>query len=221
MFTPTRNRHPMLPLLATMVLAAPLACDPGDVPGEGAVQGPPPVAEAVTDSATMGAVAQTAGPVAGALLQSLSGRLQTAIQEEGVVGAMEFCNVEALPLTAQVAEEQGLAVKRTSVRLRNPENAPDEAEAAALTWFAERIWADGRAPDFHVQRLADGAYRYYQPLATAAFCLQCHGTPEALAPGVAEALEALYPEDEATGYTEGEWRGVIRVTVPADALLTR
>jgi len=221
MFTPTRSVRPLTPALATILVAVPLACGPGDVPAGGAMEEAPPVAEAVTDSATMDAVAQTARPVAGALLQTLSGRLQAAIQEEGVVGAMEFCNVEALPLTARVEEEQGLDVKRTSLRLRNPENAPDEAEAAALAWFADRIRAEGAAPDFHVQRLPDGAYRYYQPLATGALCLQCHGTSDALAPGVPEALQALYPEDEATGYAEGEWRGLLRVTVPADALPTR
>jgi hypothetical protein len=49
-------------------------------------------------------------------------------------------------------------------------------------------------------------------------CLQCHGTADTIAPEVRQAIETLYPNDLATGYTVGELRGLIRVTVPARVL---
>jgi mono/diheme cytochrome c family protein len=42
---------------------------------------------------------------------------------------------------------------------------------------------------------------YMKPIVIAApVCLQCHGAPDKLAPGVADALKELYPQDQATGY---------------------
>lgn len=171
--------------------------------------------EVVQDSALRARVVATAQPVARALMQTLSGELLSAMEERGPVGAMEFCNVQALPLTRQVSEEQGMTVSRTSLRLRNPDNAPDAAAASALARFADQTADGGTAPDPLVQRLPDGDYRFYQPLMTQPLCTSCHGTADALAPGVADALERLYPEDRATGYREGDWRGLLHVTVPA------
>ncbi|MEJ2541812.1 MAG: DUF3365 domain-containing protein, partial [Gemmatimonadota bacterium] len=133
-------------------------------------------------------------------------------------GALEFCNVEALPLTDRVAREQGMEVTRTSLRLRNPANAPDAADEEALQWFQAQLDSDAGVPEMHVRRMEDGSYRYYQPLMTAGLCVQCHGARDELAPDVLEALDEHYPEDRATGYAEGDWRGLLRVSVPASAV---
>jgi hypothetical protein len=140
------------------------------------------------------------------------------MQEGGPVNAMEFCNVQALPLTAQVSEEQGMTVGRTSTRLRNPANAPDPAARLALDWYAGRQGEELPGP--LVQRLASGDYRFYQPLVTQSLCLQCHGGPDDLGAGVVDALSELYPADEAVGFSEGELRGLLHVTLPAEAVET-
>ena len=64
----------------------------------------------------------------------------------------------------------------------------------------------------------DGRFRYYIPLRIGPMCLQCHGPRDALEPTVRRALDALYPEDRATGYGVGDLRGVVRVTVPGEAV---
>jgi hypothetical protein len=46
-------------------------------------------------------------------------------------------------------------------------------------------------------------------------CLMCHG-PE-IAPPIAERIAKLYPDDEATGFEEGDFRGLFWITMPADA----
>jgi len=49
-------------------------------------------------------------------------------------------------------------------------------------------------------------------------CLKCHGTPEQLGPGVAAAVQAEYPYDQAMGYSKGDIRGAWTVKIPLDAL---
>jgi hypothetical protein len=150
------------------------------------------------------------------LREGLTARLNAAMAQGGAVAAIDVCAVDALPLTDSIAAaSEATAMKRTSLRTRNPHNAPDAAERAALEWFEERD-AAGERPTSLVER--DGSeYRYYSPLRVAAPCLNCHGPLESLAPAARAALVARYPDDTATGYSEGDLRGLIRVTVPAGA----
>jgi len=64
----------------------------------------------------------------------------------------------------------------------------------------------------------DDALRYYRPLVVNELCVQCHGPATALAPEVLAALSDLYPSDRATGYLPGDFRGLIRVRIPREAL---
>lgn len=113
------------------------------------------------------------------------------------------------------------AVKRTSLMLRDPRNAPDGADAAALKRIRDQLLA-GDAPDkVIVQKIEMPGkpleWRVYRPIAASKSCLACHGDPAKFSPGVKEALDALYPQDKAVDYAAQEWRGVIRVTlVPVD-----
>lgn len=109
------------------------------------------------------------------------------------------------------------AVKYTSLMLRNPSNAPDGADAAALKRIRDQLLA-GDAPDkVIVQKIElpgqPEEWRVYRPIATSKSCLACHGDPSKFSPGVKEALDNLYPEDKAIDYAAQEWRGVLRVTL--------
>lgn len=159
-------------------------------------------------------------PAAGALAQGLVGRLGEAIEADGVAGAVDFCADEALVLTRSIAEEHDprLDLKRTTLRWRNPENAPDAWEGRMLRYLEAMEGIEpGSAPETVTAQGPDGTLRFYRTLRTAPMCLQCHGTADVIAPDVREILEARYPEDRATGYEAGEFRGLIRVQIPADA----
>jgi hypothetical protein len=124
-----------------------------------------------------------------------------------------------LPVAAP-GQPRVTAVKRTSLRVRNPASLPDNADLAALLSI-QTAMADGNTPpSVLVQRLeATGGlpaeWRVYRPMITTAACLACHGPVDSLTPGVKAKLERLYPGDKATEYAANEWRGVIRVSIVA------
>jgi hypothetical protein len=47
--------------------------------------------------------------------------------------------------------------------------------------------------------------------------MACHGPSDSLAPDVADALALHYPDDRATGFTEGDLRGWFWVEVPGES----
>jgi hypothetical protein len=151
-----------------------------------------------------------------ALMSVLVKQLTAAMQDGGAANAVDFCSTSALELTAGVAEAQGLDVKRTSMKYRNPANAPDEDETEALRYYESALAETGVLPGPWVQKAGRDEYRFYRPLTVAPPCLNCHGTPGEIDPAVQAVLDERYPEDLATGYTLGDFRGVIRVSVPAD-----
>jgi len=212
--TPNVSHPPRrVPLLSALFVLVALACAPtgDDAPADEADAPIPPATEA--------AVVALGSEAAQDLASSLIGRLQAVLAEEGAAGAVAFCSAEGLPLTTAAGREAGFDVKRTSTRIRNPANAPDALERVALDRYEATQAAGDSLPARLVQRLPGGeGYRYYQPLRVQPFCVQCHGASDELAEGVADALAEHYPRDEATGYAAGDFRGLIRVTVPASAL---
>jgi hypothetical protein len=157
-----------------------------------------------------------------ALAKRLVGELTAALAQGGPETAVEVCHSKALPLTsANVPEHPRIsAAKRTSLKLRNPANAPDAAERAALQEVAARIARGEAPPAVLVQRIESGPevkpeWRVYRPVAIQPACLVCHGPADTQSDALRARLRARYPRDAATGYRDGEWRGLVRVTVEA------
>jgi|SRR5690606_35167757 len=138
--------------------------------------------------------------------QLLGQNLMRALQKEGSLYALEFCNVEAIPLTRQMEEKHGAVIKRVSDKNRNPENAANAEELYYIAYFKTEI-ASGKDPKPVVLPAGDQT-RFYYPIVTNSMCLQCHGTPDKIAPETLSRIKVLYPEDAATGYTENEVRGI-------------
>jgi hypothetical protein len=109
------------------------------------------------------------------------------------------------------------AVRRTSFRVRNPANLPDPADVSALHLIEGQLEQGENVAPLVMQKIEvpdqPVEWRLYRPLVVLKECLACHGTENALAPGVAEAIGLLYPTDDARGYRAGEWRGLLRVSV--------
>lgn len=156
------------------------------------------------------ALAAAADIVAGQLGSRLKGELMTAMQAGGPLAAIDTCHLRAQPLTADTGAASGWQVGRTSLRLRNPANAPDDWEQSVLDDFAARVAAGESAESLSAQTLmttADGGheFRYMKAIVTQEPCTVCHGT--AIAPPIQARLRELYPDDRATGFSAGELRG--------------
>ncbi len=151
--------------------------------------------------------------VAGAMPPKLLAVLTEAIAAGGPEGAMAVCRDKA-PQMAQAASEQtGWAIRRVSLRNRNPKAVPDTWETTVLADFDRRA-AAGESPATLERAetvLSDGkpVQRYLRALPTQAMCTACHGTPDQLTPAVTAKLRELYPEDRAVGYAPGQIRGAV------------
>jgi hypothetical protein len=175
---------------------------------------PDPVRDAARDSADF---VEHAGLAAGALAGTLSARLTAAMSEGGPAGAIEFCSSAATQLTDSVGAAHDVTIRRVTTRTRNPENAADAVDRLVLASFDSIRAGGGTLPPWHVRRSDDGELRYYRPLPVQPLCLRCHGAADQLAPEVVQVLADRYPADQATGYAEGDLRGLIRVSSPAGA----
>ncbi|MFT6398435.1 MAG: hypothetical protein ACJAYU_003193 [Bradymonadia bacterium] len=125
--------------------------------------------------------------------------MQTAVaaSAEGAPNAVRVCHDDAPRLAAE-ASAPGVQLGRTSHRLRSPANA-------APNWAVAHVARGESTPA--VYRGPDGQLAELAPIVTAQACLSCHGHPATFAPELQATLGALYPNDMATGFTEGDLRG--------------
>ena len=149
-------------------------------------------------------------------MQTLKQQLQSSMQEGGPVNAVSVCNLIAPGIASTYSARNGWDVGRTSLKLRNPANAPDDWERAVLERFEERKLA-GENPaqlEYYEVTVEDGEkkLRYMKAIPTSQPCLACHG--EALDGIVKTRIETLYSEDRALGFKQGDIRGAFTITQP-------
>ena len=174
-----------------------------------------PVVHATDVSAEVAASRATAQE----FMQTLKQELQAAMQEGGPVNAVSVCNLTAPAIASTYSVRNGWDVGRTSLKLRNPANAPDAWEQAVLVSFEERKRAgeDPANMEYYEVVSEDGSdtLRYMKAIPTAPLCLACHG--EQLDSIVKTRIETLYPEDQALGYKAGDIRGAFTISQPLPA----
>jgi hypothetical protein len=139
--------------------------------------------------------------------------LQSSMKQGGPTAAISICRDKAPAMAEEVSREKSCIVRRTSLKTRNPKNAPDPWERRVLEAFQKQV-ADGKDPaglEFSEVVREGGApvLRYMKAITAGGPCLACHG--RSLAPEVSAALHAAYPEDRATGYESGDLRGAFSV----------
>lgn len=158
-------------------------------------------------------MAGTARSLIAAFSAQLQSELQDAIASGGLEKAIEVCKLRA-PAIAAAAAREGWHVGRTSLKIRNPANRPDDFERRVLMDFEQKL-ADGRDIGtlgyYQMNAVGDRSeFRYMKAIETKPLCLGCHGP--AIAPEIARRLDELYPADEARGYAAGQLRGAFTLT---------
>ena len=157
-------------------------------------------------------------PESRAIIQAFGGRLKSELvagmSEGGPTAAIGVCKDTAPQIASELSRHSGAKVSRTSLRFRNPANAPEPWQAEVLARFeTQAANADAGAPLEYFEQVPDGTTRYMKAIRTGAACLACHGS--ALSDDIRAALDEQYPFDRARGYQEGDIRGAFSVTWPA------
>ncbi len=150
------------------------------------------------------------------LNDTLRKKLVSSIEDNGPSAGVVVCLYQAQALSAEVERDLSVRVKRTSLKIRNPKNAPDDYEKDLLSRLADRHRKGKLPPEILEEEWEGGkkVYRYAQPLVVGSFCLICHGKAGEISPDVRRELEIRYPGDNATGYKAGDFRGIVSVTIP-------
>lgn len=137
-------------------------------------------------------------PIKAQLKQALT----SSMKEHGPIKAIDACALKAPEIIAEAAHAR-LEVGRTSHKLRNASNV---AEGSLVTWL--KFHQQTPSPDAtHAEITEDGKVLYAEPLFVAPLCLTCHG--ENVPAEVQKELDRLYPNDQATGFKENDFRGLI------------
>ena len=163
------------------------------------------------------------GAELGPLMQSKSLALQTktilgknlmaALQKGGAEHALAFCSERALHLTDSMSQVLQADIRRVSDRNRNPQNKANKEETAYIHRMAAQI-AAGKKPTVEINREGDRSLAYI-PIVTDKMCLQCHGKEGSeVLPATLSKIRAIYPADQATGYSINEIRGAFVVKLP-------
>ncbi len=144
------------------------------------------------------------------LAKHLGGELKKAAKSGGLPAAIEVCNTQAAPITAQVAKDSGWQVARTSLKLRNPSNTPDAWEKVVLEKFSQQASKGANLKTLaYSEVLTDNhgnkTFRMMKAIPVGEKCLACHGSQ--LKPGISQKLSQLYPSDNAQGFKAGDLRG--------------
>ena len=128
------------------------------------------------------------------------------MQKGGPESALEYCNIEAMPLTKSISDKHGFVISRVSDQRRNPKNVANAEELKLIEQYKKQLLAG------EILKPVRTETHYYEPLVTNMMCLQCHGEPgKNVQPKVAAKIAELYPSDLAMGYKENEVRGLISI----------
>lgn len=146
------------------------------------------------------------------LKSNLQQKLTHQIQNNGVVSAIPFCHTNVKSIAKDSAKERinKYLFGRTSHKIRNDQNAPKDWMLPIIENFKNTTFNKDKIKDYEVLgKLKNGKHYYAEPLFVQAQCLSCHG--ENLNKDVSEKINLFYPKDQATGFKQGEFRGIIWV----------
>jgi hypothetical protein len=143
---------------------------------------------------------------------ALSGQLAGAINEGGVQNAVSYCNIKANPIMDSLMKAHQVNILRVSLRPRNPKNISNAEEAEFFKDYL-RLQSEQKPLEPFLETQPGGTVHFYMPITIISpLCLKCHGeVGKDILQEDYELIKALYPYDQATGYTMNELRGMWKV----------
>lgn len=150
--------------------------------------------------------------IAQATAKKLGGTLVEKMKDGGVKDAVPFCNTKAIPLTEEMSNKFNVDIKRTSHLLRNENNKPNDEEILVINNYKD-LMAKGKGLKPVVELDNDGNPHFYAPIILQKKCLTCHGEIGVNVTKKSDSIiESYYPKDLATGFKEGDLRGIWSIT---------
>ncbi len=150
--------------------------------------------------------------IAEATAKNLVTNLSQKMKSGGVSEAVPFCNSMANPLTEEIEKKYDVAIKRTSLLIRNEKNKPTEGELIILNQYKNSfIDKDTLKPIVNLDNA--GKPHFYAPILLQKKCMTCHGTVgQEVTVQTDSIIRSYYPDDKATGFKEGDLRGIWSIT---------
>ncbi len=148
--------------------------------------------------------------------QTLKNVLIGAMKSDGPVKAIDVCNSVAPEIANNVGDAAGWQVARTTLKLRNQDNAPDSWELAVLKDFEQRKAAGEDITKMEATEVVSingqKTFRYMKAIPTGKPCLACHAGE--ISAEVETKINELYPQDTARGFKPGDIRGAFTLKKP-------
>lgn len=149
--------------------------------------------------------------IAEATFNILSSNLKNAMNEGGLENALAFCNVNAMPLTDSLSDYYNVSIKRVSHKPRNLINEPTPQEQHIIDDYLALGAVENMKPMIAKNEQQNTVF--YAPIPTKGLCLNCHGiVGETLSLERYEVIKKFYPNDNAVGFKEGDFRGMWSIT---------
>ena len=156
----------------------------------------------------------SAKTIASEAFDIFSAHLNRLFNEHHPAEALQYCKDNALRITDSLAQAYGVEIKRTSYRLRNPENKPTGQEEKVMEVYRNRIHRNLK-PMPYVHYDDHGYPHVYLPIMVQEKCLMCHGDPNKDIPDeINNKLAELYPGDKAIFFKAGDLRGIWSIKFP-------
>lgn len=148
--------------------------------------------------------------ISGKLQAALAKELTAKMKENGAEEAIDYCSLQALPITQQISEEEKVELARVSHKFRNPSNAASEEELKLIENYINLQQSGEQLSPVVIS--GKGVKTYYSPITLAApLCLSCHGNFSEIDPGALAVIKERYPDDKAVDFELNEVRGMFKV----------
>ncbi|MDO5656186.1 MAG: DUF3365 domain-containing protein [Flavobacteriaceae bacterium] len=139
--------------------------------------------------------------------QALGEQLKTKLEQGGPLNALDYCAVNAIPLTDSLSKTHNIQIRRVTDKPRNRVNLAEEKEKDYIDFVREQL-ANAQTP-IPVAQLHYDRNLAYIPIITNPMCLQCHGVPgQDIKDETYNKITQLYSSDRATGYADAQIRGI-------------
>lgn len=138
--------------------------------------------------------------------KELLSNVSKQMKNGGPVHTVSFCNLNANKIMDSISTANNITTSRVSAKNRNENNLASHAEMDILDYL------DEAKENSMIKDTEEGIVFYKSIRLGMPACLKCHGNIETdISPETLEILSEKYPNDKATNYALGDFRGAWKI----------